>query len=116
MRLVVFFLFLVLLTGCTQQVSTSYDVVLFDSNHSDVYDEDTKIMTDTISFKIRNDDSLTLDCVVNLEMSNSTNSTRKQGNVGILEPEQVKEVKLSFQMFYGDTDLSIKPDCRPAKS
>jgi len=108
MRLFFALLVFMFLVGCAAQ--QSFDVTLSNASHEDVFVQNKTL--DKISFIIQNNEEFDLDCNVLLSLNNGTNTSTRKGVVGILEPAEQKKVALSFEMFYGKTDIKIEPKCK----
>lgn len=106
MRRVIIVLF-ILLMGCSSQ----FDVKISDAAHSDVFSDEKNISIDTFSFILQNNEVFDLTCDIILTMDNVTNRTRKVGDAGLLHPGARKNISISVEMFYGETDIDIFPQC-----
>ena len=89
-----------------------FDISLFNANHEDAFVSSNETISEKISFLSQNNEDFILDCVLDLEVSNQTNSSTKRGKLGVLKPGEIKNVSLTFEMFEGDSSFKVTPYCR----
>lgn len=114
MKLIVFALVFVFLTGCSQlnaNLNEDYNVSFSDISSSDIFLNDTNKSVDEISFFIKNNEEVELSCEILLDLDNSTSSISTNRQVGVLLPRETKKVSLRFTMFEGTTNMSIRKRC-----
>ena len=107
----VFFAFLLLL-GCAPAELESFNVAISSEGNTDAKLDDDDHIREEIFFRMTNKEEFSLDCYVEVLLSNITNTTIEQARVGVLEPEQPKRVSLRMEMFGGQTEVKIRPLCR----
>ncbi|MBW2996790.1 hypothetical protein KY349_00445 [Candidatus Woesearchaeota archaeon] len=101
----------IFLLGCATKAPEEFNVSLHSASQGEEFVQDQNKTMDIISFVIQNNEDFDLDCSVLLSLDNQTNQTSSKGTVGLLAPGEQKQVSLTFEMFYGNTDLKIEPSC-----
>jgi hypothetical protein len=118
MRWFLLFIILALVLGCSRsplpEGPAKFNVSLLNASHSEEFDSGKNRTMDTISFMMANNEDFGLDCHVLSSISNGTNSSSSRGAVGVLQPGRMKNITLRFEMFSGNSSLSIAPDCEKA--
>ncbi|MFC1741259.1 hypothetical protein ACFL3V_01860 [Nanoarchaeota archaeon] len=109
MNRVAWVILLFLLIGCAPKAS--FDVSLLNFSQTAVYDWETNQSTDVISFLIRNDDKMKLDCDIILGFYHGNEEELKKAKVGLIEPGNLKNISIDLDMLDGDADMNITTEC-----